>query len=126
MARDALGHFLPGESGNPDGAPKGTKQKMTKVREMILDAFLTMYGDGEGADPDARKRLMAIAIMKPYDFLKIVASLLPNNLVIEGDVGGQRIQIIKFGEVNPNDKRTDTKVPAGDESVAAANSKAKG
>ncbi len=37
--RDAKGKFLAGTSGNPDGIPKGLKQKSTMIKEAFIDAF---------------------------------------------------------------------------------------
>ena len=37
--RDSKGKFLKGESGNPDGVPKGLKQRSTEIREAFFDAF---------------------------------------------------------------------------------------
>jgi len=40
QARDSSGHFLPGVSGNPNGRPKGSRDKRTKIREDLLGPIL--------------------------------------------------------------------------------------
>lgn len=35
MKRGLKGHWKPGQSGNPDGRPKGSKNPSTKLRELI-------------------------------------------------------------------------------------------
>ncbi len=42
--RDSKGKFLKGVSGNPDGVPKGLKQKSTELKEAFLDAFYKTGG----------------------------------------------------------------------------------
>ncbi len=37
--RDSKGKFLKGVSGNPDGVPKGLKQRSTEIKEAFFDAF---------------------------------------------------------------------------------------
>ena len=39
-ARDASGRFEPGNSANPSGRPKGSKNKTTKLREELLGPIL--------------------------------------------------------------------------------------
>jgi hypothetical protein len=37
--RDSKGKFLKGKSGNPEGVPKGLKQRSTQIKEAFFDAF---------------------------------------------------------------------------------------
>ncbi len=39
VKRSSDGKFLKGQSGNPDGVPKGLKQRGTEIKESFFDAF---------------------------------------------------------------------------------------
>ena len=66
--------FMPGQSGNPSGRPKGAKNKLT-------DLFLSVIADDfaeHGAEALARVR-----DQDPASYLKIVGSLVPRELVLQ-------------------------------------------
>jgi hypothetical protein len=42
--RDAAGRFLPGQSGNPDGKRPGTRNRATRLRELIADGEERVIG----------------------------------------------------------------------------------
>ncbi len=68
--------FKPGVSGNPDGCPKGVKQKATKVKLAFFEAFEESGGIKaliEWARKNSNKR----------EFYKIIVQLLPKDLAVE-------------------------------------------
>ena len=67
------GQFRPGQSGNPAGKPKGSRNKLGEA--FILD----MYEAWQVHGSDAIDRVIK---EKPEMFLKVVASLLPRELAI--------------------------------------------
>jgi hypothetical protein len=66
--------FKPGQSGNPAGRPKGSRNK---VSEKLLEALATDF-DAHGKDVIEKVRAD-----RPADYLKIVASLVPKQMEIE-------------------------------------------
>lgn len=72
--KDEKGRFLQGNTGNPNGRPKGSRNKLG-------EAFLTdLYADWQdhGVEVIARVR-----DEKPDAYLKVVASILPKQLEIK-------------------------------------------
>ena len=66
--------FKPGQSGNPAGRPKGSRNK---VSEKLLE---TLAIDFEDHGKDVIEKVRA---ERPADYLKIVASLVPKQMEIE-------------------------------------------
>lgn len=70
--------FLPGQSGNPAGRPKGAKNKLT-------DLFLSAV-----ADDFAEHGAVALARVReedPASYLKIVGGFIPRELVLQREEG---------------------------------------
>src|SRR3954469_1147768 len=66
--------FQPGESGNPNGRPKGARQKLTAL---LLNAIAEDFAaHGMDAIAAVRKR-------DPACYLKIVSNLVPRDLVLQ-------------------------------------------
>ena len=73
MERNEMGQFLPGQSGNPAGRPRGSRRKLG-------ESFLNMLYDHwtqRGADAIAR-----LCKEKPDIYVKLVVSLLPGKFDI--------------------------------------------
>jgi hypothetical protein len=66
--------FKPGQSGNPAGRPKGSRNK---VSEKLLEALAVDF-DAHGKDVIEKVRAD-----RPADYLKIVTSLVPKQMEIE-------------------------------------------
>jgi Family of unknown function (DUF5681) len=60
--------FKPGQSGNPAGRPKGSRNK---VREKLLEALAIDFDD------HGKEVIEKVRSERPADYLKIVASLVP-------------------------------------------------
>jgi hypothetical protein len=70
--------FMPGQSGNPSGRPKGAKNKLT---DLFLSAIADDFAE-HGAEALARVRAQ-----DPASYLKIVGSLVPRELVLQREEG---------------------------------------
>jgi hypothetical protein len=66
--------FKPGQSGNPTGRPKGSRNKFS---ERLIEAFAL---DFETYGTDAIEKVRA---EKPHEYLRIAASLVPKQFEIE-------------------------------------------
>ena len=71
------GLFMPGNPGGP-GRPKGSKNKFTTVKEMVIQVL----EDLGGAD-----WIYQFAQQHPRDFLKLIDKLLPESLEVAGPNG---------------------------------------
>jgi len=63
--------FLPGQSGNPAGKPKGAR---TKLGEAFIDALLADWKE------NGIKAIIDMRDEKPADYVKIIASLMPKEI----------------------------------------------
>jgi hypothetical protein len=75
--------FKPGQSGNPLGRPKGSRNK---VSEKLLEALAIDF------DAHGQNVIETVRAEKPHEYLKIVASLVPKHLEI--DDGRQPFAVI--------------------------------
>ena len=66
--------FKSGQSGNPAGRPKGSRNK---VSEKLLEALATDF------DAHGKEVIEKVRTDRPADYLKIVASLVPKQMEIE-------------------------------------------
>jgi hypothetical protein len=91
--RGESGKSLPGRSGRGDpsrfptkGRPKGTKNKYSKLRDSLLDAFEQTGGVPALVEWGKKER-------NKKEFYKLIVSVLPKNIDIELDGVSQAIQI---------------------------------
>ena len=97
--RTGKGGFRPGKSGNPKGRPKGSRDKITKQTEDML-AELT-------AGPKAEKSLEKLRDEQPAAFWRMVISLLPKQVEVEGDHSGNvTFRMVWAGDKNSFDRQS--------------------
>ena len=93
--------FQPGQSGNPTGRPKGSKNKLTEV---FLSAMAEDFAE-HGPEAIARVRTDDPAI-----YLKIIGSLLPRKLVLERELGPDvdyaELSVEEVGEMVQTEQRS--------------------
>ena len=66
--------FKPGQSGNPAGRPKGSRNR---VGEKLLETLATDF------DAHGKEVIEKVRADRPAEYLKIVASLVPKQMEIE-------------------------------------------
>jgi hypothetical protein len=66
--------FKPGQSGNPAGRPKGSRNK---VSEKLLEALAIDFED------HGKEVIEIVRAERPADYLKIIASLVPRQMEID-------------------------------------------
>jgi len=66
--------FKKGQSGNPVGRRKGSKDKFTSLKDSFINVFKEMGGD---------KALLEFAKENPRDYYRMVATLLPKDIQAE-------------------------------------------
>ena len=86
--------FKPGESGNPNGKPKGAVNVLTKtVKERVTEVFNELQ-----SDPTAN--MLSWAKTEPTEFYKIAAKLIPAEINAHVD---NKVIVVKVpGEDNDN------------------------
>ena len=72
---------MPGESGNPKGRPKGSKNKFTTLK----DAFLGVFEDVGGRE--GLKDWVNESKANRREFYRMITKMLPANVSVDGDIG---------------------------------------
>ena len=77
--------FKKGESGNPEGRPRGAKDKFTDLKDEFLKAFYDEDGIGGAV---GIKELLRNSPRNKIVFLQMISKMLPSNVDVEhsGDV----------------------------------------
>lgn len=69
--------FKPGESGNPNGRPVGSKHKLSDEFVQALCADFALHGVAA---------IDALREKSPGEYLRVIASILPKDIYIEQDI----------------------------------------
>ena len=74
------GRFAKGNNANPNGRPKGSRDKINKLRDMLLDQVL------DEDNPEILVNIIkTIKTEHPAIFVNLLGKLIPNRLEISGD-----------------------------------------
>ena len=65
--------YKPGQSGNPKGRPKGSRNKLTEEFTHSLCKAWLIYGEAA---------LQTVAMTQPVEFIRVVASLMPRDVEV--------------------------------------------
>lgn len=68
--KQANGRFLPGQSGNPAGRPKGSRNKLSEDFVAALQEDFQEHG---------KSAIQTVRADKPDQYLKVIASLVPKD-----------------------------------------------
>lgn len=98
--------FVKGQSGNPNGRPAGSKNKISEKFITAITADFEQHGETV---------IEKVRTEKPENYLKIVADLVPKDFNIEGNVG-LTVTLRNFTLGNSDSERVDTS-PVSDASV---------
>ena len=95
--RDAKGRFIPGVSGCPEGPHKGIKKRALQIKEIVFNAFDRWGGEERlvkwSKESKANER----------EFIKMVLSLLPKEIAVEGEgLSETKIIIIRNSDNKEN------------------------
>lgn len=85
-----MAKFKKGESGNPAGRAKGSKNKFTNLKESFLKAYEAK--DGFGGD----KKLKEFAKKHPETFLNMITKLFPKDIKVGGDEEAKELLMTWF------------------------------
>lgn len=92
VVRSPDGKFLPGKSGNPRGRPKGTKNRITELREEMELALR------EGLNPDVLKAVLASMVTEALEgnvtAAKLILDKVMENAKSREDVTEENPEII--------------------------------
>jgi predicted nuclease of restriction endonuclease-like RecB superfamily len=69
--------FKPGQSGNPAGRPKGSKNKLG---EDFIKALQEDFAD------NGISAIVNVRTERPHEYLKVIASILPKDVNLKADV----------------------------------------
>lgn len=79
--------FKPGQSGNPDGRPKGSRNKLST--NFLNDCLEAWNNNGKAA-------LRDMATEKPADFAKMVAGIIPKEFDLKSSDGSMTPQTLPW------------------------------
>jgi len=85
--RTANGDFKDGHSGNPNGRPKGSKNKFTNLKQAFLDTYEEI--EKESKKDNSIKSLYEWATKNDRNqgvFYQLISKMLPSNVGIEGNI----------------------------------------
>lgn len=71
------GKFQKGEIHNPNGRPKGSKNKFTAIKEDYVDVFHELQ-------KDRKANLKAFALKNPEKFYDMIVRMMPRDLSVSG------------------------------------------
>jgi hypothetical protein len=78
--------FKPGQTGNPKGRPRGSRDKITQAFLNDLERHWRQHG---------KSALDAALEKAPESYVKVVASLLPKDVNLNANVGETFLEILK-------------------------------